>query len=85
MPLRFFLIHGIDGTIDQKPEARLKRNVYHLYAKEDGAWLGNIYAETYEQAHQQALAQLEPRYYDKPIRVDYDADAPSNRPTETAQ
>jgi hypothetical protein len=65
----------------------LKRNVYQLYAKEDGfwIWLGSIYAATYEQAHQQALASLEPRYYDKPIRLDYDADAPSNQPAETAR
>lgn len=59
----------------------MSSNVYHLYAKEDGFWhwLGNIYAETYDQAHRQAITTLEPRFLARPIRLEYDADAPSNR------
>lgn len=55
-------------------------NVYHLYAKIEGVWhwLGNIYAPTYADAQRQAIASLDAKHYDKPIRLDYDQDAPTN-------
>ena len=55
-------------------------NVYHLYVRIDGTWhwLANVYAPTYDEAQRQAIASLDARYYDKPIRLEYDQDAPTN-------
>jgi hypothetical protein len=55
-------------------------NVYHLYVRigEAWHWLGNIYAQTYDEARREAIASLDARHYDKPIRLEYDQAAPTN-------
>jgi hypothetical protein len=56
-------------------------NLYQLFLKIDGRWrlIDNIYAPTHDEATRKAMASLKPDQFDKPMKLEYDEHAPTNR------